>query len=77
MKALLQYRPEPTTLDPMRTESPGLLRAASGRGTLPATRPGRRTASTTAETDSILGPFVVRRFLDFGLTESMMCRLTA
>ncbi|GAB3926471.1 hypothetical protein GCM10011575_07700 [Microlunatus endophyticus] len=24
-----------------------------------------------------LGPFVVRRFVDFALTESMMCRLSA
>ncbi|MBO0811020.1 MAG: hypothetical protein J2P23_03130 [Microlunatus sp.] len=55
----------------MRTRLPELTRPVSGirahRGTL--------EAPAGALTD--LGPFVVRRFVDFALTESMMCRLSA
>ena len=40
-------------------------------------RARRETLLAPAGTDLDLGPFVVRRFVDFALTESMMCRLPA
>ncbi len=55
----------------MRSRLPGNSYPANGAGvTCLAMQPGR---IPTAD----LGPFVVRRFVDFALTESMMCRRSA
>jgi hypothetical protein len=55
----------------MRTRLPELARPESG------IRAQRATLETPSGTLTDLGPFVVRRFVDFALTESMMCRLSA
>lgn len=55
----------------MRTRLPDLSRPVSG------IRARRATLQAPAGTVADLGPFVVRRFVDFALTESMMCRLSA
>jgi|GEM_PF-4305008 hypothetical protein len=55
----------------MRTPLPELSRPVSGM------RARRATLQAPAGIGLDLGPFVVRRFVDFALTESMMCRLSA
>ena len=58
----------------MRTRLPGDLRPDFGVGmSRPAMQPVPGPALLPAE----LGPFVSRRFVDFALTESMMCRPSA
>jgi len=59
----------------MRQRLPGILRPQPGGV---ESHPCSVPLATTA-VDSILelGPFVVRRFVDFALTESMMCRCHA
>ncbi|QGN32884.1 hypothetical protein [Microlunatus sp. Gsoil 973] len=55
----------------MRTRLPDYLRPVSGM------RAQRATLQAPAGICLDLGPFVVRRFVDFALTESMMCRPSA
>jgi hypothetical protein len=55
----------------MRTRLPVGSRPVTG------VRAHRANLLAPAGTDLDLGPFVVRRFVDFALTKSMMCRLSA
>ena len=55
----------------MRTRLPNVTRPVTGL------RARRATLEVPAGIVLDLGPFVVRRFVDFALTESMMCRLSA
>lgn len=55
----------------MRTPLPEITRPVSGL------QARRATLEAPAGIVLDLGPFVVRRFVDFALTESMMCRASA
>lgn len=54
----------------MRSRLPGIPLPATGVGVMCVMQPARALVGPTGD----LGPFVVRRFVDFALTESMMCR---
>jgi hypothetical protein len=59
----------------MRTRLPGEFRPRTGAG---ISRPALQPVPVPALwSNGELGPFVVRRFVDFALTESMMCRCSA
>lgn len=55
----------------MRTRLPEITRPVIG------IRAHRATMQAPAGIVLDLGPFVVRRFVDFALTESMMCQVCA
>lgn len=56
----------------MRTRPTGIDRPFRGRGAIHSVLTPARVLPTASAMD--LGPFVVRRFVDFARTESMMCR---
>jgi hypothetical protein len=58
----------------MRTRLPGDFRPHIGAG---MSHPVLQPVPVPALPSDELGPFVSRRFVDFALTESMMCRLSA